>query len=405
MALGGILAAAVLATMSLQAQQRPAAFQRGRDLFLANQVGAAVLAFQEAALASPRDAAINGWLAEALRRGERLDEAASAARSALAEDSCQVVALTALGMAYSSQYSSWPDAHPDSAWRYLRRAVTCDPRDGNAWIPLWPHVLARGDTALERELFVNLAQGGFLTRAALAYADWILAGLPDSAVVLMNGDLDTYPARALQEARRVRRDVAVVNLPMLNLTWYAAHVRDRYGLPLPGSEREMQQREMCDTFGAGTTCRVDAIVAHWRTEFAAGRARRPVTALFDDVFPKGPGTVGFAGPVFIAGGDSAWSAPSRRWAALARAQAPDFAGPGASPDDRSPVRRTGNASRSLARSVMWKVAAHGVMEAQAGRRKEALEALAWAERFAAAIELPAALSADILQYLRDGLKE
>jgi tetratricopeptide (TPR) repeat protein len=75
--------------------------------------------------------------------------------------------------------------------------------------------------------------------ALLEFNKNMLASAPANAVLITNGDYDTYPAWHLQE-RGLRQDVLIVNRSLLNLKDYARFLQ-RHGLPLAISEQDLDQ--------------------------------------------------------------------------------------------------------------------------------------------------------------------
>ena len=334
--------------------------------------------FERAVADSPAHAVARCWLAETRRRLGKPGDAVRDARAALALDPRSSFAHTILADCYDPMMSGWDGTNADSAWVHVRLATAYDPRNGEAWLSMWKHAVARGDSAPERESLQALGRIGYFTPAVLAYNRWQLEFLPPKAVLLTRGDTDTYPSAMLQAVSGVRADVAVVNLGLLNWPDYAKAIGRRARLPLPPGIDSSRARR--DSVGKETAGLSDRVVSSWADSVGRGTLPRPLAVAASAArigeMPALRRRLTLAGPYYTVARDTGAASDdvARLRTTVAAIDPPAFSGPWVSDLDRSPIRVAG--AGGLGGNLLDAALRWGRASLEAGDRAGALAALA-----------------------------
>ena len=351
-----------LTTVASSAQQKASAARRAMDAYFANRLDSAVALFTIAAQEHPDDAGIYAWLAEAALRTGNTAQALSSANKALRLQPCNAHAHLTRASLFMPRFVPAAQVSDDSAWAHLITAVKCDASDGNAWAYVWKYALMRGDTAMETRALRAMVRSGYLTRPLLTYARWQLESLPPRAILLTAGDMDTYAPLAVQAASHIRRDVAIVNIVMLNAAWYSRPVLARHDLRYdaasdPDSSRSPSQR----------------IIAWLKRSVGDGSLGRPLAFAITTSAGTNPPAdqLVLQGPYWRFVPSSVTSANHELIAeSLRRADQLSWRGPAVAASERSPMLRTQpHAALIAARVPLLEIAGAGKGDEQLARHR------------------------------------
>jgi hypothetical protein len=114
--------------------------------------------------------------------------------------------------------------------RYLERAAALDNDYVDPWFPLVTFYMDMGDEERLNLALRRLLESGIITDEVMDYNYNMLVSLDDNAILITNGDNDTYPGWILTRVLGERPDVAIVNRSLLNTDWYPMCVIE-HGLP------------------------------------------------------------------------------------------------------------------------------------------------------------------------------
>jgi hypothetical protein len=265
------------------------------------------------------------------------------------------------------------------------KAVECDPEEGVAWLGLWIEGMRRGNGDIEKRALQTLASTGFITPGALAYARWILGSLPKNAILLTNGDMDTYPLVTLQQSEGFRTDIAVVNASLLNLNWYAALMTARHRINGGFSPEEIERLQAVDGDGDAANTIARQVVARWESARRKGTLKRPIAIVVGATWQEFVGDIDkytLAGPYWIydTGRKHTPFDGATLWKSLRTLKPEEFSGLFVSLRDRSPIRRA--YAPPTAGGAVTNDLQHVVEAMQGFRLKSAEELEGWIEKFA-----------------------
>ena len=249
-------------------------------LFYAQKFDSALVAYSELVENFPQSAEAHLGLSLACRYLNQRDTALTEARVAFGLDSAAVGVL----LNYANlmlPMRTGPLADMSDSARYaeserclLKAASSNHPFNAHAHIELWASYMGQGRLSDARRQAAALGAKRYYAQPLLDFAYNLLVGLDSSAILITNGDNDTYQLWVLQNSDGpFRPDVTVANLSLLNLRAVVRMMRDSLGLPLSLTDQEIDSLAPRPTMtGLDMPAQqvVDNVIA------AAAKAGRPV---------------------------------------------------------------------------------------------------------------------------------
>jgi tetratricopeptide (TPR) repeat protein len=151
-------------------------------------------------------------------------------------------------LAYLGKLLSKHEGDADSALEYLLRCREIAPDYEYALITIAVIHDKRGQWTESRETYKTIFDQKVLARPLQDFGYNMLVGLPKGAVLVTNGDNDTFAPLALQAGMELRPDVAVVNRHLLNLEEFVDGLFERYpGIKPQGEIEPEEDLSLADT--------------------------------------------------------------------------------------------------------------------------------------------------------------
>jgi len=388
-----------LLVMTCSAQSDQSSLQVPLALFFDTKFDQALPLLKELSDKDHTNVDARTWLAETYRRLGRKDEAILSARIALSLSPSSSFAHLVLAQA------SYPNI--DTISVHVTKAVECDSTDPNAWLMMWGEAIRNADPVLRNRSLRKLVETGFFTKAALAYGRAELATLPANSIFITNGDMDTYPAQAVQVVEDLRADVAVIEREHLGIPWGCRFIRDHQKVPLPFSDTQLDfMKDTADNTG-GVITRSDIVFKALLDQKRKGQMLRPI-ALAPTVEQKFYSAerdhFKYQGMFYLweplRDDGIADTLALRR--CLAGIEPDSFSGPWASEKDRSPIRRY--YTKEIVQVLFQIALTYSEALVKAKRLDEAEKTLQWLESFEKNTELGRVSIGEIAR-LRDAIKQ
>jgi tetratricopeptide (TPR) repeat protein len=250
--------------------------QKGIRYYNSNMLDSALTTFVRAMEEGKDTAVVLAYMAATYKYMHMFDQAKAMAKRSIKADPNAALPYAILADLYYPQYGSLPDASYDSTDYYIRQALRCDSMNCEAHMILWSEAYRKNDPNLEASALRHLYSSGFFTKSMLEYHRCLLNTLPQNAILISNGDMDTYPVIALQVAENLRPDVCVANINMLNLNWYVTYLKAKYQIPTKMDDEALKNFQPYYDKSSRPVLLANVVLSDWCSRHFHGTTTRPV---------------------------------------------------------------------------------------------------------------------------------
>lgn len=134
-------------------------------------------------------------------------------------------------------YALYQQSNNDpSQFHYLSNAQQLAPHRKDLYDDFIGHYEVTNNPTAKAEYCQKMSAENVIPRYAMDYNYNVLASLEPNAILVTHGELDTYPVWVLQEVKKKRKDIIVVNMDLMNNLEYRQRILHDLGVEWPVNE-------------------------------------------------------------------------------------------------------------------------------------------------------------------------
>lgn len=136
-----------------------------------------------------------------------------------------------LAGSFAFEYCSYLNGNKsNAAYVHLRSAYAKNPGATELIDDMLSDAIIRRDEAAIQQFTAALSHSGIYSASEVEYSKNVLNSIEKNAVLITNGNVDTYPILLIQRLQNFRTDVKVISLDFLNNETYAAQIAGEYAV-------------------------------------------------------------------------------------------------------------------------------------------------------------------------------
>lgn len=155
---------------------------------------------------------------------------------------------------YLKAFTKQGKEHNSESTELLKKAVELDPAFIDPWFGLAVDYMEISEVEKSKNALKKLLEENAISDEIMDYNYNVLSLLEQNAILITNGDNDTYPVWILTKSLNYRPDVVVVNRSLLNTDWYPTYIINEEGVPefISSSELENLREDILTKIKSGS---------------------------------------------------------------------------------------------------------------------------------------------------------